>query len=234
MIETKPEFRPKQRHRAGIRELLETIVLALFIFLLVRSTLQNFKVEGQSMDPTLASGEFILVNKLIYQTIDLGPLDAVLPFVEFEDDTRFILRGPNRGDIVVFVPPINPGSDFIKRVIAEPGEVVEIRRGRVFIDGARLEEPYLESRGNDSYEACRVPGDHYFVMGDNRPNSSDSRRRDFGPIHVDRIVGLTSIIYWPLEDFGWAPNRDVEPSSELDETATQNAVDAPVCVINDE
>jgi signal peptidase I len=234
MIETKPDFRPKHRPRAGIRELLETIVLALFIFLLVRSTLQNFKVEGQSMDPTLASGEFILVNKLIYQTIDLGPLDAVLPFVEFEDDTRFILRGPNRGDIVVFVPPINPGSDFIKRVIAEPGEVIEIRRGRVFIDGHLLEEPYVVARGNDHYQACRVPDDHYFVMGDHRPNSSDSRRPDFGPIHIDRIVGLTSIIYWPLEDVGWAPNRDIEIDPNGDETATNNLEAAPLCVVNDD
>lgn len=234
MIETKPEVGPKTRHRAGIRELLETIVLALFIFLLVRSSLQNFKVEGQSMDPTLASGEFILVNKLIYETIDLGPLDAVLPFVDFEDDTRFILRGPNRGDIVVFVPPINPGSDFIKRIIAEPGEVIEIRRGRVFIDGKLLEEPYLQARGNDSYNACRVPEDHYFVMGDNRPNSSDSRRRDFGPIHSDRIVGLTSVIYWPFEDVGWAPNRDIELAANGDETAMSNLDDAPLCSVNDE
>jgi signal peptidase I len=185
------------------------------------------------MDPTLASREFILVNKLIYETIDLGPLDAVLPFVEFEDDTRFILRAPNRGDIVVFVPPVNPETDFIKRIIAEPGEVIEIRRGRVFIDGRLLEEPYIR-RDNDSYPACRVPQDHYFVMGDNRQHSSDSRERNFGPIHIDRIVGLTSVIYWPLEDLGWAPNRDVELSPDGDETAMAHLNDAPPCGVNDQ
>ncbi|MEX2238464.1 MAG: signal peptidase I [Dehalococcoidia bacterium] len=234
MIETKPGMKPHGGARAGFRELVETIMLALFIFLLVRSSLQNFKVEGHSMDPTLANGEFILVNKLIYQSIDLGPLDAILPFVEFEDDTRFILRGPRRGDIVVFVPPINPDSDFIKRVIGEPGEVIEIRRGRVYIDGMLLDEPYIQNRDPSNYPACLIPDDHFFVMGDNRPNSSDSRRQDFGPIHADRIVGLTSVIYWPAGHVGWAPNRDPELIEPDVQGPARRVTDAADCGINDD
>lgn len=232
MIETTPKTRPRPGRRTGVRELIETIVLALFIFLLVRSALQNFKVEGFSMDPTLATGEFVLVNKLIYETVDLGPLDAALPFVEFEDDTRFILRGPQRGDIIVFEPPTNRETDFIKRVIAEPGEVIEMRRGRVFIDGRRLEEPYIESRGIDNYQACRVPEDHYFVMGDNRPASSDSRQDGFGPIKLSSIVGHTSYTYWPLAELGLAPNRD--PSfGDSNPGAINRVADAPPCTVFD-
>jgi signal peptidase I len=229
MIETKPDVKPRSRHRAGIRELIETIVLALFIFLLVRSTLQNFKVEGASMLPTLEDGEFILVNKLIYQTIDLGPLDAVLPFVEFEDDTRFILRAPRRGDIVVFEPPNQPAKDFIKRVVAEPGEVIEINRGVVYIDGTPLDEPYLADRTNDSFAACRVPDDHYFVLGDNRENSTDSRATGFGPIHIDRIVGQASVIYWPLDKVGIAPNEHHDPDAGPQTARLEAANEASVC-----
>jgi signal peptidase I len=212
MIETKSPLRHHPRLKAGIRELIETVVLALFIFLLVRSTLQNFKVEGQSMDPTLADGEFILVNKLIYQRVDLGPLDSLLPFVDFEDDSRFILRAPRRGDIVVFEPPDSwraaPGAPYIKRVIGLPGETIQIKEGKVYIDGQPLDEQSYLTETTDCYggplcEEYRIPEGHVVVLGDNRGNSQDSRAWPGEPaLPLDRIVGKAWLSYWPQEDWG--------------------------------
>ncbi|MPZ24041.1 MAG: signal peptidase I [Dehalococcoidia bacterium] len=210
MIETRPHPKNQPRVKAGVRELIETIVLALFIFLLVRSSLQNFKVEGFSMDPTLENGEFILVNKLIYQKVDLGPLDSLLPFVDFEDDSRFILRAPRRGDIVVFEPNGEPGRDFIKRVIGEPGDVLEIRRGQVFINGERLDEPYLVTQGRGNNTPVTVPTGHYFVLGDNRNNSTDSRSPTIGFVSLESIVGQASLVYWPVDRVGIAPNEHTD------------------------
>ena len=193
-----------------VREVVETGILALAIFLAVRGVIQNFRVEGSSMDPTYASGQYVLVNKLLYARLNFEPLEKVLPFLDLDDTGRHLFRGPRRGEVIVFHPPL-PNSterDFIKRVIGLPGEHVQVRDGRVTINGRELEEPYLHNvQTFCGGQWCDVTlgGDQYFVMGDNRTNSSDSRL--WGPIHEDEIIGKAWYIYLPKDDFGPAPNQ---------------------------
>lgn len=177
--------------RRAIVEWGAVVVGALALAFVVRAfLLGTFYIPTPSMEPTLTSGDRILVNKLSYRLHDV-----------------------NRGDLVVFDPPASaePGADhLIKRVIGLPGETVTAVEGRILIDGGLLIEPYLAwAEGTDDFGAvpwcddggagsCRVPEDHVFVMGDNRPNSRDSRF--FGPVPVDSIVGRAFVRYWPLGD----------------------------------
>ena len=188
-------------------EVTETLVLALLIFLAVRTVVLNFRVDGLSMEPTLNTGEMLLVNRQMYSHFDLNQVLNVLPFVDREGEHEFYpFHPPQRGDIVVFDPPIGAvEKPYIKRVIALPGETVSIRDGAVFVDGARLDEPYLGVTATrwpgrpDEYELL-VPEDHVFVLGDNRNNSTDSR--SFGPVDEDAIIGRAWIAYWPADLFG--------------------------------
>ena len=175
--------------RRTIVEWGAVVVGALVLAFVVRAfLLGTYYIPTPSMEPTLTSGDRILVNKLSYRLHDV-----------------------NRGDLVVFDPPASaePGADhLIKRVIGLPGETVTAVEGRVLIDGGLLIEPYLAwPEGTDAFGAvpwcddggagsCRVPEGHVFVMGDNRPNSRDSRL--FGPVPVDSIVGRAFVRYWPL------------------------------------
>ena len=198
----------------GVRELAETVILALLIFLLVRAVVQNFQVEGRSMEPTFDSGWYLLVNKAIYWEINLDTVHKFVPFVEPGDDpTRYIFRGPQRGDVIVFHPPGENGEpserDFIKRVIGLPGETVEVRDCTVFVDGKPLEEPYINQPTSGTYGPETVPAGMYFVMGDNRNNSSDSRA--FGPVPTDNIIGLAWLTYWPFDVFGLVGNGAKTP-----------------------
>ena len=167
------------RRRGVIRELLETAVLTIAIFLVVRVALQNFKVEGQSMFPNLHNGEYILVNKVDY-----------------------MLHSPHRGDIVVFraVPAGQPDRDFIKRVIGLPGETVAVHDRAVYINGHRLNEPYIndEHRPDYPFGPYKVPSGQYFVLGDNRNNSEDSHL--WRGLPRDDIVGKAWISYWPPKE----------------------------------
>ena len=159
-----------------LRDLLIAIVLALAIIAFVY---QPVKVEGTSMAPRLSDQERIVINKFIYK---FGPIE--------------------RGDIVVFRYPRDPGKSFIKRVVGLPGETVEIRRGVVTINGEPLREDYVPTAEQDghSYPATRLPADHYFVLGDHRRSSNDSRV--WGPVHREHIYGKAVFAYWPLERFG--------------------------------
>jgi signal peptidase I len=212
-----PPRRPRSFVRPvvrGVRELAETIILALLIFLLVRAVVQNFQVEGSSMDPTFKDGWYLLVNKAIYWEINLDTVHKFVPFVEPGDDpTRFIFRGPQRGDIIVFHPPTESGEpsdrDFIKRVIALPNETVEVHDCTVFIDGKALEEPYLTQPVAGDFEPFTVPPDQYFVMGDNRNNSSDSR--SFHAVPKENIIGMAWLTYWPFDIFGLVDNHAEKP-----------------------
>ncbi len=190
-----PEPGPVPSRNAGARRAViewgAVVVGALALAFVVRAfLLGTFYIPTPSMEPTLTSGDRILVNKLSYRLHDV-----------------------NRGDLVVFDPPASaePGADhLIKRVIGLPGETVTAVDGRILIDGGLLIEPYLAwSEGTDDFGAvpwcddggagsCRVPEGHVFVMGDNRPNSRDSRF--FGPVPVDSIVGRAFVRYWPLGD----------------------------------
>ncbi len=163
------------RRGSTFREILEMVVLTIAIFLVVRVALQNFRVEGESMEPNLHDAEYILVNKVDY-----------------------LLHSPERGDIVVFhaVPAGQPDRDFIKRVIGLPGETVAVNNGAVYINGHRLKESYNHTTPTYTFGPYKVPSSDYFVLGDNRNNSEDSHLWKWLP--RSDIIGKAWISYWPL------------------------------------
>lgn len=173
------------KSRSAIKSFVEWVIVlggALIVAFVVKTFLiQAFYIPSSSMEDTLLIGDRVLVNKLSY---DFGEVE--------------------RGDIVVFErPPHDTGNpdikDLIKRVIALPGETVELRNGEVFIDGRRLQEPYLDANDGATVEPREVPAGHYWVMGDNRGQSKDSRF--FGPIPEDLIVGRAFVRIWPVSAF---------------------------------
>jgi signal peptidase I len=187
--------------RSVVREVVETVVLAAIIFLGVRAIVQNFKVEGSSMYPSFIDGEYMLVNKAVYSRIDLGLIHKVLPFVDpGKHPKRYIFHGPQRGDVIVFVPPIYTGAseskDFIKRVIGVPGDTVDFRDSHVYVNGKLVVEPYISAPTECAGQYCHMTlqPDQYFVMGDNRTNSSDSRM--WGAVSADKIIGKALFSYW--------------------------------------
>ncbi|RRR75608.1 MAG: signal peptidase I [Candidatus Viridilinea halotolerans] len=202
------------RVRGVVRELLETALFILLIFFIVRGMVQNFKIEGSSMEPTLHTGQYILVNKLVYFHFDLNAPLRLLPGQE-ELSSRVIypFYQPRRGDIVVFEYPRDVTKDYIKRVIGVPGDEIEIRDGEVFVNDHQLDQPYLQ--GIQTYcvfgYACQsgkvtVPEGELFVLGDNRSNSSDSR--EWGSLPFDRVVGQAWLIYYPVDNWGLVPHFD--------------------------
>jgi signal peptidase I len=206
-------FRPRRGRRWFVlgRELVETLLLALLIFLAVRSAVQNFKVEGESMLPSLENGQYIIVNKLAYAQIDLDKFDWI-PFFDPGDNPAHHLFGtPERGDVIVFQSPSNPDRDFIKRVIGVPGDTVEIRSGIVYVNEEPLEESYITGNTGCPCGPWVVEPGRYFVLGDHRNNSSDSRV--IGTIREDAIVGKALFSYWPLSEVGLAPNHSVSFAS---------------------
>ena len=179
----------KQGIKNAIRETIITIVLAVVLFLGINIALQNSEIISGSMQPTLGVGERVLVYKLAYK---------------FGHD-------PQRGDIIVFRPPeqVHSDTDYIKRIIGMPGDIVEVKDGEVMIhksDGSTitLDEPYIAAPPNLNYISEIIPEGHYFVMGDNRNSSSDSR--SWGTVPRENIVGRAFWAFWPLEKFGSAPN----------------------------
>ena len=209
------------------RELVETLILALLIFVAVRSVVQNFRVEGSSMDPTYATGQYVLVNKALYTRVNLKAIGRFVPFIDSEETSHQVFRGPKRGEVIVFHPPL-PGSydrDFIKRVIGLPGDHVQVKDGRVLVNGQELREPYLRSAQTfcgGQWCDVHLGVDEYFVMGDNRPNSSDSRL--WGPVSGGNIIGKTWLIYLPVDQFGPAPNQ---APGMLEATDSSPAAPAP-------
>jgi signal peptidase I len=202
-----PSVRRKSRSRMLVREVVETGMLALLVFLSVRASFQNFKVDGLSMWPTLEDGEYLIVNKLAYAEVDMDRLSNFVPFVEPGDDpTREVFGGPTRGDIVVLKDPADPGTDLIKRVVGMPGETLEIVDGHVYINDMLLMEPYIKQEWDGSSDKISIPENYYFVMGDNRNNSKDSRNPQIGLIHKDLLIGKAMLTYWPKNKFGLAPN----------------------------
>ena len=166
-----------QTVKSIVRELLESIIPAIVIAVLLNMfVVQPTKVRGESMEPTLHTNEYLLVEKISYR-----------------------LHGPRRGDVVVFRYPRDEDENFIKRVIAVPGETVEIVSGRVYIDGQPIVEPYLLQLPRESMPPTRIPDGKLFVLGDNRSNSNDSR--SFGPVTLDQILGRVWLRYWPLDEF---------------------------------
>jgi signal peptidase I len=193
--------------RVAVKELLETAIYILLVFMIVRSMVQNFKIEGSSMEPNLHSGEYILVNKLAYFHFDRNaPLRWLPGQGDIESAPFYLLGQPERGDIIVFEYPRNVDDHYIKRVIGMPGETVEIREGQVYINGELLDEEYLQGASTfcNAGSMCSqgpvvVPPDSLFVMGDNRRNSSDSREWDTLPMH--RVIGQAWVLYYPVDDW---------------------------------
>jgi signal peptidase I len=184
-------------------ELLQTIVLTLAIFLGVRSIVQNFRVEGASMEPTLQTSQYLLISKASYFHVEGTPLDRFLPSSR-QGSTDYVFGGPQRGDVVVFRAPTQPDKDFIKRIIGLPGDTILVKNGQVIVNGEPLDESYIHYPATYTYpfdgQPKQVPDANYFVLGDNRPNSSDSHLGWFVP--VDNLIGKAWISYWPPENWG--------------------------------
>jgi signal peptidase I len=191
--------------KAAIRDILETLILTAVIFFVVQSVVKNFKVEGSSMEPTLHDGEFLLVDKAVYWSLSPGLVHYVLPGVEASGatDRVFLFHPPQRGDIIVFQFPHDLSRDFIKRVIGVPGDVVEIRDGRVLVNGKAMTEPYIMAPPHYQMAPQRVAPGQFFVLGDNRNNSSDSHV--WGLVPWSDIIGQAWVSYWPLGDWQFFP-----------------------------
>lgn len=207
--ESLPPDRPQEEEPSMtwvmLRELVETIVLSLIIFLLMRQVVQNYRIESQSMEPNFCEGQFILVNKLAY-----------------------VLGEPKRGDVVVFHNPNNQQEDYIKRIMGLPGDTLTIRNQKIFINGNEpedtLDEPYLFNQVSpgENVGPVVIEQDRLFVMGDNRTNSSDSRST-VGQLSQELLVGKAWLRVWPFERWGLINHFDLEPGIALDkETAAPN------------
>ena len=174
--------KPTARATSLLRELVETIVLTLVIFFLVRTVIQNYRIDGISMEPNFHNGQFLIINKLAYR-----------------------LGEPARGDVIVFHYPRDPSRDFIKRVIGVPGDTVEVRSGQVIVNGEIIDEPYGPSPGSYDSEPVTLPAEQLFVMGDNRNNSSDSHI--WGALPMENVIGKAVVSYWPPSDWGLLTNE---------------------------
>ena len=168
-----------ERRYHRIREVVETITLTLLIVLIIRFAVENFRVDGQSMEPTLHNGEYILVDKVVY-----------------------LFHPPERGDVIVFKYPQDPQVDFVKRIIAIPGDTISVVGQTVTVDGVVLNEFYVNKDDPNnpfsSFKNHLVGPNEYFVMGDNRGNSSDSRQWGFVP--HQNIIGRADFVYWPFNE----------------------------------
>lgn len=172
--------RPAVESRSRLlREVIETILLTLLVFTVVKVTVQPYRIDGPSMEPGLHTNEYVLVNLLAY---------------------RF--GSPQRGDVIVFHPPIDPSEQYIKRVIGIPGDTVTITATEVFVDNVELKEPYVyplapgEFGSTTILSQVKIPAGEYFVLGDHRDNSTDSRV--FGPVKAQNIIGKAEFVLWPI------------------------------------
>lgn len=157
-------------------DVLETLALSVILFLAINQITARIRVDGYSMEPTIHTGEWIIVNRLAYK-----------------------LGEPERGDIVVFHYPRNPEQEYIKRIIGLPGDEVAVHNGQVFINGEPLNEPYIKAA--PAYQGTWVvPEDSLFVFGDNRNNSSDSH--NWGEVPMDKVIGKAIFVYWPPTEWG--------------------------------
>ena len=162
-----------------IKDWIVSIVVAVALAMFIRTFIvELYVVDGPSMRPTLESEQRLVVNKFIY---------------------RF--HPPEKGDVLVFQYPRDPSRDFIKRVIAVPGDTIEIREGRVLVNDQLLTEDYILEKTRSEYPKATVPEGHIFVMGDNRNNSEDSRFADVGFVPYDLIKGKALLVFWPISQY---------------------------------
>jgi signal peptidase I len=160
-----------------IRELLITLGLAVVIFLVLQTTIQSSIVDGSSMQPSLENGQRLIVIKAVYH-----------------------FTTPQRGDVVIIHPPVAPQNQWVKRIIGLPGDTVEVKGGVVYVNNIPLAEPYIKAPPAYTLAPYKVPADNYFVMGDNRNNSTDSH---YGwTVTGEKIVGEVWLRIWPINEWG--------------------------------
>lgn len=175
--------------RSALRDTAETIITAVVIFLVLQGTTQSFLIEGSSMEPTLLQDERLLVNRFVYTQSSFSLFGA----------DEYLFGGPTRGDIVVFHPPTGSDTDFVKRIIGVPGDWIDLDGNAVYVNGERT--AWVDSttaRRHDDYPV-QVPAGEYFVLGDNRRVSVDSR--NWGFVSGDSLVGRAWAVYWPIPEF---------------------------------
>jgi len=173
-----PETSGRVRSRAVrfLIDVAETLILSILLFVGINAVSARIRVDGHSMEPSLQSGEFVIVNKLAYK-----------------------LGSPDIGDVIVFHYPRDPDQEYIKRVIGLPNDSIEISDGSVYVNDELIDEPYIAAPPNYQNET-NVPEDSLFVLGDNRNNSSDSH--NWGPVPMEFVIGKALIVYWPPEKWG--------------------------------
>lgn len=180
-----------------IRETVQTAALLAFLLLLMQGGVQNYRVEGSSMFPLLESSDGVFVNKLSYLRVDAARAARWIPGLDASEGEAWRPFGaPRRGDVVVFRWPRDERQYFVKRIIGLPGDAVRIRGGEVHLNGEALDEPYVERPSRESIVERVVPEGHYYVLGDNRAESDDSRR--WGSVPEENIIGKAWFAYWPL------------------------------------
>ncbi|MFC1959236.1 signal peptidase I [Chloroflexota bacterium] len=180
--------RPRLQKRRIVREIIETALLFIIIFTLVNLLTGRFVVDGSSMAPNFATGQFLIASRISY-----------------------LLGEPQRGDVVVFHSPEDGGKDLIKRIIGLPGDTIEVSGGQVTVNGIVLDEPYINAQPRYSDQLTLNAGE-YYVLGDNRNNSRDSH--SFGSVPAQNLIGQAWVIYWPPQNWGLVPHyeHDVAPS----------------------
>lgn len=203
----RPPAERVEAHGSELREWTEAIVIAFVLAIVLRTFLiQAYKIPSGSMEPTLAIGDHIMVNKIRYglrmpdSLFGLTPFAGEIPYGHY----LFHLAAVHRGDVVVFVFPLDPTKDFIKRVIGIGGDTVQVKDGRVFLNGEPMPDPHAhfevapQERSpyspRDNYGPATVPAGEFLMMGDNRDRSYDSRF--WGYVKLDQIEGRAMFIYW--------------------------------------
>ncbi len=168
--------------KSQFHQVLAVVLIAVGVFFLLRVTVQSFVVVGSSMEPSLEDGQRLLVNKVVYH-----------------------LREPQRGEIIVFHQPNGGRVDLIKRIIALPGDIVEIKEGAVYINDSAIDEPYIKAAPSYTMAEEEIPEGEYFVLGDNRNNSNDSH--SWGELPQQNIIGKAWLSIWPP---GSIPHYDLQ------------------------
>jgi signal peptidase I len=202
-----PDVGEAAAQKSAIQEYAEAFGIAVILAVVLRAFfVQAYKIPSGSMEPTLLVGDHIIVNKLIYgfrmpdSLFGLTPLQGEIPYGKY----LFQIEPVHRGDVVVFVFPPDPTKDFIKRVIGVPGDTVQVKAGRLYLDGQEVADPHahfeippedrVTSSERDYFGPLKVPADHYFMMGDNRDRSYDSRF--WGLVDRHDVEGRAMFIYW--------------------------------------
>lgn len=178
----------RRRIVRALGEVIQTVLIALLLFLGVNAVTARIRVEGTSMEPSLHDGEFVVVNRIAYR-----------------------LGQPERGDIVVFHPPLDPERRFIKRIIGLPRDMIQVLDGTVYVNGESLSEPYILAPPLYSGQ-WEVGEGEVFVLGDNRNNSNDSQ--NWGSVAWDEVIGKAVVVYWPLNELGLIPHYDLASASD--------------------